>query len=75
MPCVSTSLGAEGLNVTNEKDILIADTSEAFARAVIDLLKNPKKAAALGKSLKKRVSSDYGLHIQENEARLILDYL
>jgi glycosyltransferase involved in cell wall biosynthesis len=36
-PVVSTTLGAEGLAVTPGKDILIADTPEAMAEAVISL--------------------------------------
>jgi glycosyltransferase involved in cell wall biosynthesis len=37
VPVVSTTLGAEGLVVTPGKDILIADTPEAMADAVISL--------------------------------------
>src|SRR5208282_2270963 len=36
-PVVSTTLGAEGLAVTPGKNILIADTPEAMADAVVDL--------------------------------------
>jgi len=36
-PVVSTSLGAEGLAVTAGKDILIADTPEAMADAIVSL--------------------------------------
>jgi glycosyltransferase involved in cell wall biosynthesis len=40
-PVVATSKGAEGLNVENDVHLLIADTAEAFAEAVIRLLQNP----------------------------------
>ncbi len=36
-PVVSTTLGAEGLAVTDGKDILIADAPQAFADAVVSL--------------------------------------
>ena len=39
-PIVSTSKGAEGLDVQSEKHILIADTPETFAQAVVRLLKD-----------------------------------
>jgi glycosyltransferase involved in cell wall biosynthesis len=39
-PVVSTSLGAEGLNFEDGKDILLADTPEAFASATVALLQN-----------------------------------
>lgn len=37
---VSTTIGAEGLDVRNGKDIILADQSETFADAVIALLQN-----------------------------------
>jgi polysaccharide biosynthesis protein PslH len=38
---VSTSIGAEGINYTNEKNILIADNAADFSKAVIRLLTDP----------------------------------
>lgn len=38
IPMVSTTLGCEGINVTNNKDILIADDAESFAAATVRLL-------------------------------------
>ena len=35
---VSTSLGAEGLDVRDEHDVLLADTPDRFAAAVVGLL-------------------------------------
>jgi len=40
-PVVATSKGAEGLEVQDGEHILIADTPEAFARAVLRLLADP----------------------------------
>jgi glycosyltransferase involved in cell wall biosynthesis len=37
---VSTTIGAEGLDVTDERDILLEDTAEGFADSVIRLLKD-----------------------------------
>ena len=39
---VSTTIGAEGLDVRNAKDIILADEAEAFANAVITLLREPE---------------------------------
>jgi sugar transferase (PEP-CTERM/EpsH1 system associated) len=44
---VSTSLGCEGIDVVDGKHLLIADTPDAFARAVLRVLDNP----SLGESL------------------------
>lgn len=41
VPVVSTTVGAEGLSVHPPQDIRIADTSEQFAQACVELLENP----------------------------------
>lgn len=38
---VSTSIGAEGIEYTHQKNIVIADNAEDFSNAVIELLKKP----------------------------------
>ncbi len=40
IPMVSTTVGCEGIAVTNDKDILIADEPQAFADATAKLLKD-----------------------------------
>jgi glycosyltransferase involved in cell wall biosynthesis len=47
-PIVSTSIGAEGLEITDEENILIADTSESFASAVVEVLTNIELQKQLG---------------------------
>jgi polysaccharide biosynthesis protein PslH len=46
---VSTTVGAEGLDYTDGRDILIADEPAAFAAAVIRLLLEPAARLALGR--------------------------
>ncbi len=46
---VSTSVGAEGINYTNGKNIVIADLPKNFIKAVVDLLKDESKRAELEK--------------------------
>ena len=52
---VSTTLGAEGLPVTDGENILIADSPEEFARAVVRLLCNPTERARLGAAARQLV--------------------
>jgi glycosyltransferase involved in cell wall biosynthesis len=47
LPIVSTSLGCEGIRVTHEQDILIADTPADFAEAVLRVLNDPDLSARL----------------------------
>ena len=37
VPVVATTVAVEGMALTNRQDVLIADTAEEFARAVVDL--------------------------------------
>jgi glycosyltransferase involved in cell wall biosynthesis len=44
---ISTSIGAEGLDYNDGRDILIADTPDAFARRVIDVLRDHERRRSL----------------------------
>lgn len=44
---ISTSVGAEGINYTQGKNILIADTAADFTRSVVELLKDETKRQTL----------------------------
>lgn len=48
LPIVSTSVGAEGLDVTTERDIVLADDPVIFADAVIRLLHDESRRDAMG---------------------------
>jgi glycosyltransferase involved in cell wall biosynthesis len=58
IPVVSTTLGAEGLNVTNGTNILITDDPEEFSNTVINLLENQTFFANIGNNAR--------IFIQEN---------
>ncbi len=75
VPCVSTTLGAEGLDVTHEENILIADTTEDFAAAIVKILSDRHYADLLGQKLHKLVAERYTMEILAREGRSIIDYL
>ncbi len=56
---VSTTRGAEGIAYTPNHHLIIADTSDAFARAVIELLRNPARRRELGRNARALVESKY----------------
>jgi glycosyltransferase involved in cell wall biosynthesis len=64
---VSTSVGAEGIDYTNNKNIIIADTPEDFARQVCDLLDNPQKATELGLNARRLIESTYDTGIVKQQ--------
>jgi glycosyltransferase involved in cell wall biosynthesis len=45
---VSTSVGCEGIAVEPGRNLVVADDPGAFAAAVVDLLRDPARAAAIG---------------------------
>jgi glycosyltransferase involved in cell wall biosynthesis len=47
---VSTTLGCEGINVTDGTDVMLADDPADFAGSVAGLLENPLRAAVLGRA-------------------------
>jgi polysaccharide biosynthesis protein PslH len=56
---VSTTLGAEGIEATSGRDILIADQPEAFASEVSRLLAEPDLAARIGQSARQLAEQRY----------------
>ncbi len=56
---VSTSVGAEGLSVSNHEQLILADDPHAFAAAVIGLVHSPAERQNLGRSGRKLVEDKY----------------
>ncbi|HVI07308.1 MAG TPA: glycosyltransferase family 4 protein [Candidatus Binatia bacterium] len=56
---VSTSIGAEGLPVRPEENILLADTPAEFATSVVALFRDSKKRKRLGDAARKLVQENY----------------
>lgn len=56
-PTVSTTVGAEGLSLVPDTEILLGDTPEEFARAWISLLRDPDRAAGIGEAARRRVEA------------------
>ncbi len=58
-PVISTTIGAEGLDIAHGKNILLADTAEAFAEQTIALLSEPVRAAAIATEARRHVAEKY----------------
>jgi len=59
-PVVSTSIGAEGLPVTDGENVLLADTPESFAERTIQLLTDAPARNRIGQAARSLVESRYG---------------
>lgn len=59
LPLVSTRLGAEGIPLVHGEHARLADAPEEFAQAVLSLLRDRPRAAALGRSARAFVTARY----------------
>ena len=72
VPVVTTTLGVEGLQLTNETDILVADNPSLFAASIIRLLKNKSLRNRLIKNARTIINQKYSLKVVEKQARDII---
>jgi len=56
---VSTAVGAEGLGTTPGRELLVADAPADFAHAVVALLRDPARRAALGQAARQFVAARF----------------
>ena len=70
---VSTTIGAEGLDVTAPGNIRIADTPEAFANACIELLTNPEARARQAAAARRLVRESFSWETVTARFEEILD--
>ncbi len=62
-PVVSTTLGAEGLDITHGKDILIADTPEAMADAVVAMQADSPQRQEMVANARRLVQAKYDWNV------------
>lgn len=59
-PIITTVEGVRGVNVTHDKEVLIADSPEKFRKYMQELHTNKNLRARLGKNAKKFIQDNYG---------------
>jgi glycosyltransferase involved in cell wall biosynthesis len=59
-PMVSTTIGAEGLPLVNEREILLADTPEELSAGLVRLLTDVPFARGLAERAARRVREEFG---------------
>ena len=72
-PVVSTTMGAEGLDLRPGQEILLGDDPESFAQACIRLLRDGALGARLGQNARVAVSRLYDRHRTVNRIKSQLD--
>jgi len=61
VPVVATSLAVEGMELTDHKDILVADEPEDFARALIELYESEDLWSRLSENGIKKTKARYSI--------------
>lgn len=56
---VSTTLGAEGIDVKDGEHLVLADDAGAFADRIVDLLNRPEERLRLGQAARRRAEEKY----------------
>ncbi|GIW87706.1 MAG: glycosyl transferase family 1 [Isosphaeraceae bacterium] len=59
LPVVSTSVGAEGLELVPDRDVFLAETPAAFADRILSCLKRPEALAAQAAATRLRILDRY----------------
>jgi glycosyltransferase involved in cell wall biosynthesis len=71
---VSTSVGCEGLDVTDGRDILIADEPEDFAYRTIELIKNAHKRVSIENNAL-QLAKAYDWNLMQEKQEIVYQYL
>jgi polysaccharide biosynthesis protein PslH len=67
VPVVSTTIGAEGLDVTHGKNILLADDPETFVAATLEILGDPEVGERIGRAGALHVREHYSWPVVARE--------
>jgi glycosyltransferase involved in cell wall biosynthesis len=60
-PVVSTTIGAEGLSLDDGREIVLADEPRMMARAIADLLADPRRRMEIGRAARHHVVAKYSV--------------
>ena len=65
LPIVSTPMGAEGISLVDNNQILLRESDVEFADGCLDLLSNPTKAHHLGQAAREVIAGKYDTRLVE----------
>ncbi|MCP2244764.1 glycosyltransferase [Lentzea aerocolonigenes] len=71
VPVVGTTLALEGMHLVPEQDVLLGDTEEEIARAIVRLMRDDDLWYRLSRSAKEKVAAQFGPQV----ARTVLEGL
>ncbi len=62
-PIVSTPVGCEGVDVSHERELLVAEQPDEMAEAIVRLMRNPGLAHALGEQARRKAVEAYDWNV------------
>ena len=71
-PIVTTSIGYRGIKAVPGRHVVVADTAQEFAEAVVTLLSNPQQAHAIAKQAYCFVCDNYDLEVVSQEVAALV---
>ena len=72
LPCVTTTLANNALMAADGREIVVADTPQAMAQAILGMLDNPDKAAALASAGNAFVRDNYSWEAAVDKLQQVL---
>lgn len=75
LPMVTTQIGAEGIDISHDKEILIADTAKSFSAQVSRLLDHPELCDRISKEARKAAIENYSWQAQAAKLKSFLESL
>jgi glycosyltransferase involved in cell wall biosynthesis len=75
LPIVSTTLGAQGINVLSGESAILADSGHDFAQAVVTLLKDAKKRAPLAQNGLTVLRKNYSFEVNTERIKRLVESL
>jgi glycosyltransferase involved in cell wall biosynthesis len=74
-PIITTSIGAEGIDITDGENIIIADDRETFYKKLIELIEDSGKAELLSFNSKKfAIENYYYIAVAKNLADFYINH-
>ncbi len=73
MPCVTTTIGLEGIHATHDKEVLIADDPESFAVETLRLLNDAQLRESLSENGRKLAVNEYDWQVALKRMDAVFD--
>ena len=71
-PVISTSLGAEGLDLDDHSEILISDSASEFAGHIISVIEDGEQSSTMAANALRTVRAEYSLAVAARQAEAVL---